>query len=207
MKTVKDYNNTYDAILEFESAVAEYTGAPYCVVVDCCTHAMELAFRLSHDGSPISFPARTYLSVLMLMHQLNIKYTLEDVEWRGQYQLKGSRVWDCARYFEQDMYKSGQIQCMSFNRTKPLEIGRGGCLLTDDVEIYRAASMMRSDGRDLFAYNPWVEQKTFQIGYHYHMKPEECIAGLNLLTQRKFLKQEDKFYNYPDCRLIEIESV
>jgi len=163
-----------------------------------------LALRLTHDGSPVSLPARTYLSVLMLMYQLNIKYALEDVEWRGQYQIKGSQVWDCARYFEQDMYQPGQIQCMSFSRTKPLEIGRGGCLITDDIEVYRAASRMRSDGRDLFAYSPWVTQQTFRVGYHYPMRPEECVNGLNLLAQRKFLKQEDKFYNYPDCRLIEI---
>jgi dTDP-4-amino-4,6-dideoxygalactose transaminase len=204
MKKINDYSNSFDAILEFESAVAEYTGAPYCVTVDCCTHAMELAFRLTHNGSPVSFPAHTYLSVIMLMHQLNIEYALEDVEWRGQYQFKGSRVWDCARYFEPDMYRAGQLQCVSFGRTKPLEVGRGGCLLTDDVEVYRAASMMRSDGRDLFAYSPWITQKTFRLGYHYPMKPEECVDGLNLLNQRKFLKQEDKFFNYPDCRLIEI---
>ena len=34
MKTLKDYSDPFDAILEFESAVADYTGAPYCVTVD-----------------------------------------------------------------------------------------------------------------------------------------------------------------------------
>ena len=72
MIKLSDYADAFDAILDFESALAKFTGAPYCVTTDCCSHAIEIAFRLAHDGSDISFPARTYLSVLMTMHKLSL---------------------------------------------------------------------------------------------------------------------------------------
>jgi len=206
MKTIGDYKNPFDAILEFESAVAKYTGAPYCVTTDCCTHAMEIAFRLTVDINIVTFPARTYLSVPMMLHKLKIPYMLKDESWRKSYQFVGSDVWDCARQFEPNMYKPGAIQCISFGRTKPLQIGQGGCLLTDNQEVYRAASMMRSDGRDLFQFSPWDAQKTFRVGYHYTMRPEECIAGLNLLETQTFTEQLDKYFDYPDCRNIVIND-
>jgi dTDP-4-amino-4,6-dideoxygalactose transaminase len=96
------------------------------------------------------------------------------------------------------MYVADSIQCISFGRSKPLEIGQGGCILTDDAELYRKASMMRYDGRDLHI-SPWVKQKEFTVGYHYYMRPEECIAGRNMLTARKFTPQLDKHFDYPDC--------
>jgi dTDP-4-amino-4,6-dideoxygalactose transaminase len=99
------------------------------------------------------------------------------------------------------MYELGSIQCFSFVRTKPLEIGQGGCILTDDAELYRKASMMRYDGRDL-RISPWIKQTEFIVGYHYYMRPEECVTGLNLLTDKNFTKQLDKHFDYPDCREI-----
>jgi dTDP-4-amino-4,6-dideoxygalactose transaminase len=204
MITLDNYKNPFDAIREFESAVAEYTGAPYCVTTDCCTHAIEIALRLTQPAA-VSFPSRTYLSVPMTMHKLGIGYTLLDSSWRDYYQFEGSRVWDCARYFAKNMYQSGAIQCVSFGRSKPLEIGQGGCLLTDDKEIYESASRMRYDGRDIFNYSPWAEQKTFSVGYHYYMRPEECVAGLNLLNSGVLTEQLDKHFDYPDCSTIIIK--
>jgi len=195
-----DYNNPFDAILDFERAVAHYTGAPYCVVTDSCTHALEIAFRLTFDNNTVMFPSRTYLSVLMTLQKLNIPYMLIDETWSGEYEFKGSKIWDSARRFDRHMYRDGQIQCISFGRTKPLEIGRGGCLLTDNREVYEAASCMRMDGRNIFKYNPWSEQGTFNLGFHYYMKPEDCIIGLNMLTAKQFTEQRNEFYNYPDCR-------
>ena len=103
------------------------------------------------------------------------------------------------------MYEFGTIQCVSFGMSKPLEIGLGGCLLTDDPEVYRRASMMRYDGRDIFNCSPWISQTEFEVGYHYYLRPEECVVGLNLLNQRKFTPQLDKHFDYPDCRLIKFK--
>lgn len=204
MIELKDFKNPFQAILEFEQAICNYTGAPYCVTTDCCTHAIEIAFRLTHDRSPVSFPGKTYLSVPMTMHKLGIKYNLTDDQWRGCYQFVGSCIWDYARKFELGMYVPNTIQCISFGMSKPLQIGLGGCILTDSVELYEEASRMRYDGRDIFKHSPWPEQKIFRVGYHYYLRPEECIVGLNLLEEKKFTPQLDKHFDYPDCRTIKI---
>ena len=205
MIQLSDYKNPFQAILDFESAVAKYTGASYCVTTDCCTHAIEIAFRLNFTGTTVSFPAYTYLSVPMTMKKLNIPYTLTNEHWRNSYEFKGSNIWDCARQFEPNMYKPGTIQCVSFGMTKPVEIGIGGCLLTDNLELYKRASRMRYDGRDIFTYSPWITQTEFEVGYHYYLRPEECVAGLNLLNDQKFTPQLDKHFDYPDCRKLVIK--
>lgn len=209
MKSLADYSDAFLAIRDFESALCEYTGAPYCVTTDCCTHAIEIALRLTHDGSLVSFPARTYLSVLMTMHKLDIPYELEDRTWRECYRFGNTRIWDCARLFQPRMYESGSIQCLSFGRTKPLQIMRGGAILTDDIDLYHRASRMRYDGRDIFQFSvgtehSWDVQKEFKVGYHYYLRPEDCVIGLNLLDQRILVEQKDSHYNYPDCRTIRI---
>jgi dTDP-4-amino-4,6-dideoxygalactose transaminase len=205
MIKLSDYKNPFQAILDFESAVAKYTGAPYCVTTDCCTHAIEIAFRLTFNNATVEFPAYTYLSVPMTMKKLNICYSLTDNHWRDSYEFKGSRVWDCARQFDKDMYQAGTVQCISFGMSKPLQIGLGGCLLTDDLEVYQRAGRMRYDRRDIFNCSPWISQPEFEIGYHYYLRPEECVVGLNLLNERKFTPQLDKHFDYPDCRLIKFK--
>jgi dTDP-4-amino-4,6-dideoxygalactose transaminase len=206
MIKLSDYANAFDAIKDFEAAVAKYTGAPYCVTTDCCSHAIEIAFRLAHNGSEVSFPAYTYLSVPMTMHKVKVNYTLEDIKWRESYIFKGSNIWDCARHFKKDMYMPASIQCISFGRTKPLELGRGGCILTDDKELYERASRMRYDGRDIFKCTPWDSQEEFEVGYHYYLKPEDCVSGLNYLAEGKFVEQLDKHFDYPDCRKVKIRD-
>jgi len=206
MIELKNYSNPFQAIKDFEEALCTFTGAPYCITTDCCTHAIEIAFRLAHDSSPVSFPARTYLSVPMTLHKLGIDYELTDTLWHGSYQFEGSNIYDYARMFELGMYKPNSIQCVSFGLSKPLQIGLGGCILTDSEELYKKASRMRYDGRDIFNFSPWIEQKSFQVGYHYYLRPEECVIGLNLLEKRQFVQQLDKHFDYPNCRDIQINE-
>jgi len=205
MISLESYQNPFLVIKDFELALQKFTGAPYCVTTDCCTHALEIALRLTHRGQKVKFPARTYLSVVMLMHKLGIEYELEDTNWRESYQIQGTDIWDSARHFQKGMYQPGSIQCVSFGLSKPLEIGKGGCILTDDPILYKEASRMRYDGRDIFAFSSWADQKKFKQGFHYYLRPEECVTGLNLLQKQQFNPQLEKHYNYPDCREIEIE--
>ena len=202
MIKIQNYKNPFDAIFEFESALANYVGAPYCVTTDCCSHAIEIALRLSHDYSPITIPTHTYLSVPMTLHKLDIPIQyMPNIDWWEflGYHLLGSNVYDYARRWKPGMYQHGQIQCVSFGRTKPIEIGTGGALFTDSKELYESASMMRYDGRDI-RISPWAKQKTFTVGYHYYLRPEDCVTGLNILQSGKFTKQvKNKHYNYPDC--------
>lgn len=206
VKTFKDFANPFDIIKTFEQKLAEFTGAPFAVSVDHCTHAIELCMRVDKIKQT-TFPAYTYLSVPMTMHKLNIQYELLDIKWNSCYQFRGTRIWDCARYLEKNMYESGSLQCLSFNRQKPLEVGIGGAILTDDEDLYKKLSCMRYDGRDIFNYSPWITQEQFEVGYHYYMRPEEALIALNKLEQQDFVEQKPEYFNYPDCRKISIIDV
>lgn len=187
----------FDPIYKFESALAKFTGAPYAVMTDCCTHAIELCLRYDQI-TRVVFPAHTYLSISMTMHKLGIEYIYSDKAWIGEYQFIGTRIWDSARLLQEGMYRPGQLQCLSFGYTKPLEIGRGGAILTDDVEIYDILSQQRYDGRDL-SVSSWENQKTFRVGYHYKPTVEEAVKGLELLST---VDQTPKYVEYPDLRKI-----
>ena len=191
----------FEKITEFESALAQFTGAPYAVMTDCCTHAIELCLRYD-KSSRVLFPAHTYLSIPMTMHKLGISYDYTDNPWIGEYQFISTRIWDSARLLKQGMYRVGMLQCLSFGHDKPLSIGRGGAVLTDDVEIYDTLKHQCYDGRDL-TVSPWELQKIFNIGYHYKPTIEEAIRGLELLPN---IDQEPKYKEYPDLRNITIIS-
>jgi dTDP-4-amino-4,6-dideoxygalactose transaminase len=187
----------FEKIAEFESALAKFTGAPYAVMTDCCTHAIELCLRVDRVKR-CSIPAHTYLSVPMTLHKLDIAFDYNDIDWLGEYQLTGTRVWDSARLLKQDMYRPGMLQCLSFGYDKPLAIGRGGAILTDDVEVYNVLKRQCYDGRDL-TISPWENQKTFRIGYHYRPTIEEAVRALELLPT---VDQEPKPKQYPNLREI-----
>ena len=190
----------FEKINEFESVLAQFTGAPYAVMTDCCTHAIELCLR--HDKiERVVFPAHTYLSIPMTMHKLGIEYNYSDKLWTGEYQFIGTRIWDSARLLKEGMYRKGQLQCLSFGHGKPLEIGRGGAILLDDETTYQKLIRQRYDGRDL-NIGPWEQQQTFEVGYHYKPTIEEAIIGLEKLPT---VDQEPKYFQYPDLREIIIK--
>ena len=195
----------FEKILEFETALAEFTGAPYTVMTDCCTHAIELCLRYDQVRA-CKFTPYTYLSVPMTMHKLGIEYQYLDHAWQrwvGEYPFLETRIWDSARRLEKNMYRPGQMQCVSFGHSKPLPIGRGGAILLDDRTAYQALLAMRYDGRDL-TVSPWIEQKEFRVGYHYRPTIEEAESGLELLKQ--YTSQLPREVVYPDCRQISIVS-
>ena len=193
--------SSFNAITEFEQALGELTGAPYVVMTDCCTHALELCLRYE-KVKRCRFSAFTYLSVPMSMHKLNISYGLTaDNEWVGEYQILGTRIWDSARLLRIGMYRAGQMQCLSFGYSKPLDIGRGGAILLDDEVAYNKLIQQRSDGRDL-RITPWQDQKVFEVGYHYRPTIEEAVRALEKLPT---IIQEPKYHVYPDLREIVIK--
>jgi dTDP-4-amino-4,6-dideoxygalactose transaminase len=200
----RDFNDIH----RFEVALAEFTGAPYAVMTDCCTHAIELCLRYDKI-TDCSFTPYTYLSIPMTMHKLGINYNYfpdhlpHRQQWVGEYKFEATRIWDSARRLEENMYRPGQMQCLSFGHTKPLHIGRGGAILLDDEAAYHAIIQMRYDGRDLNT-KPWETQGTFRVGYHYKPTPEEAVQGLALLEGVKFAKPKPIFVEYPDLRKITI---
>lgn len=194
---------SFSSLFEFESALAEYTGAPYVVVTDGCTHAIELCLR--YDMVTFcEFTPFTYISIPQLMQQLDISYYYKPEFWysQGEYQFYGTRIWDSARRLEHNMYRAGQMQCVSFGYGKPLHIGKCGAILLDDKDAYEALSCMRSDGRDL-RITPWQDQDIFYQGFHYCPTIETCELGIIRLplVTKGITKQE-----YPDLSQINIIS-
>lgn len=194
-------SSPFDTISEFEQALAEYTGAPYAIATDCCTHALELCLRYQKPEF-VHFTAFTYLSVPMTMHKLGIGFSYLDETWLGEYLIHGTTIWDSARLLEPDMYRPGQMQCLSFGHDKPLEIGRGGAVLLDDPLAYEIMRRQRYDGR-MLEITPWENQRIFDVGYHYRMTPEEAQKGLEKLQS---FEPNTRIKKYPDLRKIIISS-
>ena len=207
---ITDYANPFDAVSDFEDALTAYTGARFAITTDSCTHAIELCFRYKQimgTLSYISIPNKTYLSVPMVFTKLGLQYYFHDDQWKGEYQFGNTNVWDSARLLEEGMYRKGQMQCLSFGRTKPIEIGRGGAILLDDYAAYETIKRMSYDGRDL-RYKPWAKQQDFLLGFHYMMRPEEAVEGHNKLFKRDFVDQDNSFfYNYPDLSRLNLPTV
>lgn len=195
-------DNPFDIIREFEEELASYTGAKCAVMTDCCTHALELAF-LATGFKKTEFTPRTYISIPMMLHKIGVKFRYNKQEhWTGEYYFHHTNIWDSARALYPEMYKSGQIQCLSFGHNKPLTLGRGGAILLDDYELYKRLKLMCYDGRDL-SITPWQEQKEFELGYHYKPTPEEAQRGLELLGAHDSLP---KYHEYPDLRKLTIKT-
>ena len=192
----------FDKIKKFEDELAEFTGATYAVMTDCCTHAIELCLRYDQVQEVVMTPY-TYLSIPMTMHKLGIKYYYREEEWTGEYRFHGTRIWDSARRLESGMYRPGTMQCLSFGHNKPLAIGHGGAILLDDKIAYETILRQRYDGRDL-TVAPWQDQKTFHVGYHYKPSIEDAVQGVALLQGVKEHNPKPVYVPYPDLRNITI---
>ena len=90
---------------------------------------------------------RTYLSVPQSIIQAGGKVKFDDLKWKGIYQLKPYPIYDAAKRLTSNMYKEGTLMCLSFGIKKPLKLGKGGMILTDNKHAYRFLKKMRWSGR------------------------------------------------------------
>lgn len=184
--------NPYQVVKDFESALCEYTGAPYAVTVTSCTMALLLAVKYCveyythYRGSPVCLPSKTYVSVPMSVVHAGGTPIFMDYEWRGNYQLDPYPVHDSARWFTKGLFDlitnkdDYKYVCCSFHWTKTLSVGQGGCILHDDHEADEWFRRMRFDGRTegLAPKN----DRFSEIGYHCYMSPRDAAEGLSRLA-------------------------
>jgi dTDP-4-amino-4,6-dideoxygalactose transaminase len=202
-------NNPFRIIEQFEQAICQYTGAPYCVAVNSCTNALFLSLewyrhknRSPLDGfGPINvFIPRTYVSVPMQIIHAGMKPVFTDQEWEGEYELKPLKIWDCARRFTSGMYRDGQFMCPSFHWLKPLGIGHGGAILHSDPDADEFLRRARFDGR-----LPGEEaHEAKMIGWHCLTTPEIAAAGLVRLSGLPLNNPDSPKPPYPDLSAMEI---
>lgn len=198
--------NNDDMIDLFEQRLCEYTGSPYALVVDRCTNAIVLCLEyFKQKNDPYHIPNQTYMSVPMTMINYGYRVELSSIPWQGHYQIGRSNIYDYAVGFEKNMYKAGQIQCISFQQKKRLKIGKGGAILLDDHNMYKKLKRMRHDGRTThlgtsqdIINNP----NDILIGYHMNMTPDEAAKGLLLLNQIDEQYQLGSYKDYPNLAVL-----
>lgn len=194
--------NNQDFVELFEKRLCEYTGAPYAVAVDRCTNAILLSLEYQNKRkAKIVLPANTYISVPMTLINYGYNVWLEYREWVGNYQIGDTNIYDYAVGFRENMYRTGEIQCLSFQQKKSLPIGKGGAILLDDPVMYAALKRMRHDGRDS-AKTVREDLSNIIMGYHMYMSPEEAAKGILLLNQIQATLSVGAWQQYPDCREI-----
>lgn len=216
-------SNPYQVIKDLESAVAEYTGAPYCVAVNSCTNALLLAckwflredapwflenavFSCNGDYSQhIEIPKKTYVGVPMAIINAGGHVCFRNEEWAGHYKLDPYPIWDCARWFTSGMFIPGSgyaHQCVSFHSSKILADTQGGAILHDDPEADKWFRKARFDGR-----TEGVEPKDDHfdmIGHHCMMTPD--VAARLLVKLSTLPEHNDPLPNddYPDLSKFEV---
>ena len=177
--------NAHDVTKAFEEALVRYTGAPHAVALDNMSNALFLA--LTYDdvrGKKISIPECTYPSVpCEIIHAGGqVKFLpVEGEAIRGAYRLGGSNVWDSALTFTHNMYRPGTFMCLSFTGPyKHLKLGKGGAILTDNLDAYAWFKRVRFSGRRECSY---YSDNLDMLGWNFYMMPEIAARGLLLMSQ------------------------
>jgi dTDP-4-amino-4,6-dideoxygalactose transaminase len=194
--------NPFQVVKDFERAVGEYTGAPYCVTVNSCTAALLLALewerRWFPDSIKLIIPSITYPSVPMSAKHAGWDVMFEDIDWMGAYPIEPTAVWDCAPRFTSKMYVNGQIQCVSFHAKKHLKIGQGGAILHDNPIADDWLRRARFDGRTEGI--PTAEDTYTFVGHHCYMSPDDAARGLWLLSSYPKYVTDLPRDNYPNLK-------
>lgn len=196
----------YDSIRSFEGCVAEYAGSTYAVAVDSCTNALFLCCKYLKTGE-VTIPSRNYCGVAAAILHAGGSIRFETLEWKGAYQLKPYSVIDSALRFQRGMYIKNMLYCLSFNSIKHLKIGKGGMILTDDVQACKWFKSARYLGRhENPCYNEGCNCTTGTIdmvGWNMTMTPDQASRGL-ILMHRMPDFNEDLNFAYPDLSTYEI---
>jgi len=186
-----DWSDPREVINMFEEKVAKFAGSKYAVAVDCCSNGLFLSLKYQLKTNEIlsdwnitpkiTIPKMTYISAPMQIKHAGCMVEYEDLEWSGVYQLKGSNVWDGAVRWTKDMYVGNDaLQVVSFQIKKRIPIGKGGIILTDDINAYNWLKLVSYDGRDLTT--PYTDTNHIKmIGYHMYMTPEDAARGIILM--------------------------
>lgn len=202
--------NPHEITRNFEAAIADYTGAPYCVCVDNQSNALSMALTyIGVKGKEITIPSNTYPSVpteiilaggkvkfnkkhkalrpLNKIEQNHFKLAFPGQNIKeikiltGEYQLDPTNIWDSALLFTANMHKPGRIQCLSFTgQWKTLKTSKGGAILTDSKEAYNWFKRFRFSGRRECSYF----EDTFDFlsgGKNYYMPHVLASIGLQMI--------------------------
>lgn len=181
-KSGYEFEQPWQVVDMFEKKVAKYFGSQYAVATDSCTHALELCFRLLDQRSTdVAVPLHTYISVPMALEKIGQSWHLEENLWIEHYSFDPLPIVDLATVWRPNCYTAGTLACVSFQFKKQIPIGRGGMILTNDVNYYQRLQKMCRDGRDRTLLQ--TEDDIAEIGFHYYMTPEDAARGILLMDE------------------------
>ncbi|MHA1948294.1 MAG: DegT/DnrJ/EryC1/StrS family aminotransferase [Candidatus Thorarchaeota archaeon] len=169
--------NPYNIVDEFEKSIADYSGSKYAIAVDNCTNAIFLCCKYL-NAKEITIPSKTYMSVPCAIINSGCRVKFENKDWSGCYYLDPYPIVDGANRFSRNMYIKDSYHCISFSGNKPIKIGKGGMILTNDSKANEWFRLARYMGR-----NPVNHKKdTYQmVGWNMYMTPEQAARGLSLM--------------------------
>jgi dTDP-4-amino-4,6-dideoxygalactose transaminase len=170
---------SFNIVTKFENELAKFFGSPYAIAIDSCTHGVELCLRYT-NAKTITCPKRTYLSIPFLANKMNLELKWKDENWTDYYYLTNNVI-DAAVLWKTNSYIPNTFMSISFQYQKHLSLGRGGVILTDNLDAATQLKKMSYDGRlpDI----PWRNQNIDTYGYHYYMTPETANLGLEKLQK------------------------
>ena len=209
-------HNPYKIVQMFEEEIAHYTGAPYAISVDSCTNALFLICKYLEVGE-VTIPSKTYLSVPMSIIHAGGEVVFDKREitnhWAGLYQLKPYPIYDAAKRLTSNMYIPGTYMGLSFHIKKQLGIGKGGMILTDNLEAANWFKKVRYEGRSEKFYK---EDSIESFGWNMYMTPQEAAHGLCLMQNYPLHNKDlDEINGYRDltdfpvfnnCKIIQNEQ-
>ena len=190
--------NPYQTIRDFEKAMAEFVNSPYAVAVDSCTNALFLSCYYCKIKE-VTIPCHTYVSVPCSIIHAGGRVIFNDYEWTGQYKLEPYPIYDSACQLKRNMYIPGTFQCISFSANKPINIGKGGMIFTDNKESVEWLKKARYEGRSEIDA---MLDNFDMLGWNMYMTPEQAARGLVLLSHVK----SDIVYKmtYPDLSRFDV---
>ena len=170
--------NPYEINNELEKQLSEYTGAPYCIVVDSGTSAITLSCVI-HNVDEAEVPINTYISVPFAIIHGGGKPKFVDLEWEGMYQFKPYPIWDCALRLKRGMYIPKTHMILSFSTRKQLPIGKGGAILLDNEEEYNRLKRLRYNGRPETTYHDTDD--ITEISFNMVLHPILASIGVEMM--------------------------
>jgi dTDP-4-amino-4,6-dideoxygalactose transaminase len=174
--------NVYKIVKDFEEAIAEFAGASFAVSVESGSAAIFLSCLYCEviNIPEIIIPRITYPSVPAGIIHAGGRVVFEDITWQpdGWYYLVKTNIIDSAKNLSRNSYIKNRLTCLSFHAHKPLGIGRGGMILTDDEKAVEWFKRARFDGRH---EQSLPDDKLAMVGWNMYMTPEQAARGLELL--------------------------
>jgi dTDP-4-amino-4,6-dideoxygalactose transaminase len=173
-----EWKDSFDIISIFEDKLSKFSGSKYAVVVDSCSSALFLTLKWINNPKKVTVPINTYPSVPMQLVHAGYDIEFKNIEWSGVYKLNPFNIWDGAGRWSKNMYNGG-FHLLSFQMKKVIPIGKGGAILTDDVNAYNWLKKVRHDGRNSNINHFYDNIDT--LGWHMNMIPEDAARGILLM--------------------------